>query len=203
MICDRWREHLPWWSPRTLRAPARRRFFTVRTISNEQRCDRDGEEEPRAVLRHAPFRNHDRSRPQRSSPNCRPEQLARVRVGTWREAATLVGVKRRRVKTSKAPRQPWRLRQRRQFRICNLQILQGLTRFESHPLPHQTVPLKPIARRDGASSQGVSFALAILDADRLLSNPIARLALPPQWPLQRSYPQTSRCSLQVRPNWRR
>jgi hypothetical protein len=37
----------------------------------------------------------------------------------------------RRVKTSKAPRQPWHLRHRRQFRICKLQILQGPTWFES------------------------------------------------------------------------
>jgi len=33
----------------------------------------------------------------------------------------------RRVKTSKAPRQPWRLRQRRQLRTYKLQILQGMT----------------------------------------------------------------------------
>ena len=42
----------------------------------------------------------------------------------------------RRVKTSKAPRQRWHSWHRRQFRICKLQILQGLTGFESHPLRH-------------------------------------------------------------------
>ena len=29
---------------------------------------------------------------------------------------------------------PWHLRQRRQFRICNLLILKELTGFDSHPL---------------------------------------------------------------------
>lgn len=40
----------------------------------------------------------------------------------------------RRVKSGKAPRHRWHLRQPWQFRICKLQILQGLTGFESHPL---------------------------------------------------------------------
>jgi hypothetical protein len=93
------------------------------------------------------FRDHDQSRRRGSSPNCRPSvRTGRSRrLGTWREAATLVGVKRRRVKTSKAPRQPWHLRHRRQFRICKLQIQQGLTGFESHPLRHiKTLVKTPI-----------------------------------------------------------
>ena len=37
----------------------------------------------------------------------------------------------------KAPRQGWHSRQSRQRAFCKLQILGGLTEFESHPLRHQ------------------------------------------------------------------
>jgi hypothetical protein len=39
-----------------------------------------------------------------------------------------------RAMAGKAPRQPWQLWQPWQCGICKLQILKGLTEFESHPL---------------------------------------------------------------------
>jgi hypothetical protein len=61
------------------------------------------------------------------------EVLRRDDGGAHRRATA--GVPRR-VKSGKAPRQPWHLRQPWQLRVCKLQILQGLTGFESHPLRH-------------------------------------------------------------------
>jgi hypothetical protein len=45
----------------------------------------------------------------------------------------------RRVITSKAPRQPWHSRQLWQCGLWNLQILNDLTGFESHPPPHSPI----------------------------------------------------------------
>ena len=57
----------------------------------------------------------------------------------------------------KAPRQSWQSRQRRHCGICNLQIPNALTEFESHPL-RQQFQSNPLEKRTAA----VTFSAALL-----------------------------------------